>query len=131
MKKSNKISRISSPEELNKHLQSTSFFTWIALGTVIFCVIGLFVWAFVYKIKYVIANVATINHGEVNLVLNKEDLSSLKVGQKVYIENIEGSILSIKEDGYPVISNFSLDDGSYDYYIVIKEMRPIDYFTNK
>ena len=54
-----------------------------------------------------------------------------KVGQKVYISSLEGEILEIKDAGNPIVSAFTLADGDYDYLIILKEMRPIDYFSTR
>ena len=51
----------------------------------------------------------------------------LKVGQKVYILDQVGEIVSIR-DRQPVVSSFSLVDGEYEYTL-INEMRPIDFLV--
>ena len=130
MKTKKAISKISSPDELNKRIESTNPVTWIALFSVILCLAGFFAWAFLTKIEYKIKGMAFIDNGKVTLTLKEKDLKQLQVGQKVYISKIEGEILSIKEDVYPVVSNYSLDDGDYEYYIITNTIRPIDYFRN-
>ena len=130
MKKKNKS--ISSPEELNSHLQHSSPTTWIVLGLVIATLIGFFAWSFIYKLKIKISGNAVINSGNVTLNVLEKDLDKLEVGQLVYISNKEGKIASINDDGQPVVSNFDLEDGdNYKYYVVIKEMRPIDFLIGK
>ncbi len=131
MKKDNLSQKITNPEDLNSYLESTKPITWIILISVLLCLAGLFVWSFLAKITYKISGTALIESGEVTLNIEQSKLSELKVGQKVYISSQEGEILNIQEDGYPIISTFTLDDGQYDYYIVTKEMRPVDYFFNK
>ena len=118
---------ISNPDELNKHLQYTSITTWIVLGAVILSLTALLVWSFVYKIQDKITGKAVITSGEAALVVEESQKSRLAVGQKVYIADKVGEILSIN-DGNPVVSLFDLEDGSnYTYTIVVKEMRPIDF----
>ena len=131
MKKNNLSQKITNPEDLNNYLESTKPITWIILFSVIICLVGLFVWSFFAKITFKIYGTALIESGEVTLNIEESKLSELKVGQEVYISSQKGEILNIKEDGYPVISTFTLDDGQYDYYIVIKETKPVDYFFNK
>ena len=118
---------ISNPDELNKHLQYTSITTWIVLGAVILSLAGLFTWSFVYKIQEKITGKASISSGAVSLTIEESQKPRLAVGQKVYIADKVGEILSIN-DGNPVVSLFDLEDGSnYTYTIVVKEMRPIDF----
>lgn len=130
MKKKNKT--ITNPDELNKSLSYSSPITWITLSTVILLLIGFFVWSFIYKIQIKVSGLATINSGNVTLHVDDSDLSSLKQGQYVYISGQKGEILSINEsDKQPVVSSFSLDDGEYNYYIVIGEKKPIDFWFDK
>ena len=130
MKKKNKT--ITNPDELNKSLSYSSPITWITLSTVIILLIGFFVWSFIYKIQIKVSGLATINSGNVILHVDDSDLSSLKQGQYVYISGQKGEIISINEsDKQPVVSSFSLDDGEYNYYIVIGEKKPIDFWFDK
>ena len=130
MKKKNKT--ITNPDELNKSLSYSSPITWITLSTVIILLIGFFVWSFIYKIQIKVSGLATINSGKVTLHVDDSDLSSLKQGQYVYISGQKGEIISINEsDKQPVVSSFSLDDGEYNYYIVIGEKKPIDFWFDK
>lgn len=127
MSKINKNIGITNPDELNKHLQYTSITTWIVLGAVILSLAGLFTWSFIYKIQEKITGMASISSGAVTLTIEESQKPRLAVGQKVYIADKVGEILSF-DDGNPVVSLFDLEDGSnYIYTIVVKEMRPIDF----
>ena len=130
MAKKNEI-EINSPEDLNKQLRSAKPFTWCVLGAVILALIALILWSFFTKITYKIDGMAHISSGEVSLVIEEKRLPELEVGQKVYISNIEGQITKINEDKTPVITTFELEDGDYPYVLIIKIIRPIDYFTRK
>lgn len=124
MKKNNKS--ITNPDELNENLQYNSPITWIVLSLVMLLLLAFFSWSFIYKIKIKIDGKANINDCQVALRVEESSLNKLKIGQKVYISGIEGQILSFNEE-QPVVSNFDLDDGEYDCYILIKEARPIDF----
>lgn len=121
---------ISSPDELNKALQYTSPLTWIILGLSICALVAFFVWSSIYKLKIKISGVASVKDGNVVLSVNENDLAKLKEGQKVYINDLEGTITSIS-DNKPVVSNFDLADGEYNYTVIINEVRPIDFLFNK
>ena len=116
---------ITNPDELNKNLQYSSPITWIILTSVVFLLLGFFVWSFLFKIKEKVSGTANITNHEVTLLVEEESLSKLKVGQKVYIANLEAEIISF-DDNQPIVSSLSLADGDYEYYVVIKEIRPVD-----
>ena len=122
--KKNKVS-ISNPEELEKNLQYTSPVTWIALGVVFCLIVGLFVWSCVFKIKDKITGSASVKDGEVTLVIEPKVAPKLVKGQKVYINELEGEILTFVDD-QPIVSYFALEDGEYEYSLFI-EVKPIEY----
>ena len=122
---------ISNPDELNKHLQYSSPVTWIILSLVILLIAGFFTWSALYKLDVKVSGNATISGGVATLNVNEDSLSKLEVGQKVYISKQEGEILSFDENKQPVVSNFSISDGEYSYYIVIKQIRPINFLIDK
>lgn len=123
---------ISSPEELNKHLQHTSPGTWIVLSLVIAILLGFFVWSFIYKITYKLFCTAQVSSNEVTLNIDAKDLSKLAKNQKVVISGKEGKILSINDEGQPIVSNFTLADGEYkNCYVVIREVKPVDFLIGK
>lgn len=129
MKKS--VTNITNPEDLDKALKHTSLMTWISLGIVAALLVSFFVWSLLYKIAIKITGIANINSNEVTLHVEKSHLSELMVGQKVFIKDQEGEILSIKVDGQPTVSKMTLADGEYPYYIVIKQVRPFDFLIGK
>ena len=128
MKDKKALTIVNSPEDLNKTLKSTHPITWVVLTSVLLSLVAFFVWSMMAEIEYKIKGTATLVAGEATLNIKEKDLSKLKVGQKVVISSKEGTIKEIKDDGYPVISNFELNDGNYEYYIVIKTIKPIEYF---
>ena len=124
MKKNSR--NFTNPDDLNKNLQYSSPSTWITLSVVILLLIGFFTWSCIYKIKIKITGIASIVSGTATLNVNESKLNQLKKGQKVYISNQVGEILSF-DNKQPVVSTFTLDDGKYAYYIIIGEMRPVDF----
>ena len=122
--------RISNPDELNKYLQHTSFFTWLILGLVTAILVAFFAWAFIFRLTIKVIGKADVESNVVTLHIKDADLEKIAIGQKVYIEDLEGEIISIV-DNQPVVSTFALANGEYDYRIIIGETRPIDYLLNK
>ena len=127
----NKEKKISSPEKLNDYLKATSIFTWILLGIVIFCLLGIFIWSFSAKITYKIEGEARINGGILSIEIDEKRLNELSVGQVVYVGSCEGVIKSIGEDNKPIISGIDLEDGEYSYTIILKTIHPIEYLFNR
>lgn len=123
--------RITSPDELDKHLQSSSPATWIVLGAAIGAMLAFFVWSFLYKIPVRLSGSATVEAGQATLVVNEQAKDKLVAGQKIYILDQEG-VLAFDGD-QPVVYNLNLDDGNYTYRtdLVISEIRPIDFLLNK
>lgn len=123
--------RITSPDELDKHLQSSSPATWIVLGAAIGAMLAFFVWSFLYKIPVRLSGSATVEAGQATLVVNEQSKDKLAAGQKIYILDQEG-VLAFDGD-QPVVYNLNLDDGNYTYRtdLVIREIRPIEFLLNK
>ena len=126
MKKENVT--ISSPDELNAHLQSSSPVTWIALGTVIALVLGLFVWSGVYELPIMISGAASVTNGIASLTVEERAKDKLEAGQIIYILDKDG-YLSYDEDNNPVVLNINLSDGQYTYRTdtELEKIRPIQY----
>ena len=122
--------RISNPDELNKHLQYTSPLTWILLFVVTAVLISFFAWSFLYKLTIKLTGKADVSSGEVTLHIKDTDINKLEIGQKVYIADKEGEIISFVDD-QPKVTDFALDDGEYTYTIVIGQTRPIDFLLSK
>lgn len=121
---------ISNPEDLEKHHKYPSPYTWIAITIIASILLSVFAWAFFFKIKHKVIGKANIDNNVVTLVVKKEDRDKLLVGQMVYILDKVGEIISF-ENGEPVLTPFSLEDGQYNYSIVVKESHPIDFLFGK
>ena len=119
--------KITNTDELSKSLSYSSPVTWIVLGAAILLLAGFFAWSFLYTIQVKSFGTAHIESGVATLKVEESALDKLQEGQKVYISGIEGKILSF-DDEQPVVSTFALADGDYDYYIVLSEMKPIDFW---
>ena len=117
---------VSSPEQLDKYLRSTKPITWIILFSIVFSLVGFFIWASVAKITYKITGTAHIRGGETTLIIKEERKFELKAGQIIHIADQERTITEVK-DGYPIFLPFALEDNDYQYYIVTKQIRPIEY----
>ena len=123
--------RLLSPDRLNDYLKATNIVTWLLLGVVIVCLLGVFVWSFIANITYKIEGNATFNGGVLTLEIEDNRKEELKVGQVIYISDQEGKITDIDDNGMPVIADINLSDGNYEYTIVIKTIHPIEFLYNR
>ena len=118
---------ISKPEELNNYLKATSFVTWLLLGFVMLSLVAILVWSCISKIEYKIEGNAIVSNGVISFEMNESSKKELEVGQVIYIDDKEGTIISFNDDGMIDISIDDLDDGNYKYIIIIKSIHPIEY----
>ena len=116
---------ISNPDELNKRLQRTSPVAWVSLAVCVLAMAGFLAWSFLYRFQDKIVGSAHIDNGQASLVVDASKKSKLAVGQKVYIAEQVGEIVSLNNDNL-VVSSFSLPNGDYTYTIV-REVRPVDF----
>lgn len=122
---------VSNPDELNKYLQKSSFVVWFILGIVVSILLSFFVWSMIYKVKVKISGLADISSGEVTLHVEEKSLKQLEIGQKVFIQNQELEISSLDDNNQPTLTKSTLEDGEYPYYIVVKEVKPIEFLIGK
>ena len=122
--------RISTPEKLNEHLQATSPVTWILLGAIILCLFGFFIWSFTANITYKLQGTAVVSDGVITFECDEARLKDIEVGQKVIIDGSSGEVTSIT-DGDIKVSINDLNDGEYQYTIILKTIHPIEYLTGK
>ena len=120
------VQSIASPEALNKRLQKTSPATWVVLIGVIAVLVAFFAWSFVTKISVELTGSASLVANEASLKIKEKDLGKIEVGQKVYILEQEGKVIS--KDGDKVIASpFNLADGEQYTYTLFVEFRPISF----
>ena len=121
---------IANPDELNKHLQHSSPLTWVILGVVIALLAALFTWSALGTVRFKLLGKASVLQGEATLVVETKDRTKLALGQKVVINGKEGSITSLTEET-AIAGPFELADGDYSYYVVLAEKHPIEFFFGK
>jgi len=123
--------RITTPEKLNENLQATSPVTWIMLGVVILALIGIFVWSFLATITYKVEGRASVKDGVATVVIDENRKDEIHVGQTVTISSETVKITGLDDDGRPVVSFVSLQDGEYACTVITKSIHPIEYLTNR
>ena len=125
MKKENQ--NISNPDELNKILQKTNPLVWITLGIVLLVLVLLLVWSVITTLEIKTHGTANVKSQMASIYVDEAKADGIDVGDKIYISDKEGEIVGVENDGHYTSSNIQLDDGEYDAYIVVKEIRPIEF----
>ncbi len=125
MKKENQ--NISNPDELNKILQKTNPLVWITLGVVLLVLVLLLVWSVITTLEIKTHGTANVKSQMASIYVDEAKADGIDVGDKIYISDKEGEIVGVENDGHYTSSNIQLDDGEYDAYIVVKEIRPIEF----
>ena len=122
---------IASPEELDKHLQSSSPMTWIVLFSTIAAMLALFVWSCVYELPIKLSGAATVEAGQASLVVEEQYKDKLIEGTEVYILDQPGKVTYVEDKA--VVSNLNLADGRYTYRtkIEIRRIHPIEYLLKR
>ena len=131
-KKDKKVNKnISGPEELDKILKRTNPVVWIVLGAHILLLLNFFLWTVLATIEQKVEMTAVVSDRSVAIYSEEESVKSISAGQKVYIEDEAGTVLSVEDDGTILISDMSLKDGAYKCKIVIREIKPVEFLMNK
>ena len=128
-KKVNK--NISGPEELDKILKRTNPVVWIVLGAHILLLLIFFLWTILATIEQKVEMTAVVSDQNVAIYSEEESVKSIAAGQKVYIDDEAGTVLSVEDDGTVLISDMPLKDGAYKCTIVIREIKPVEFLMNK
>lgn len=122
---------INNPDELNKILQKTNPLVWITLAVVLILLAMLYAWAFVTTLEIKVPGKADVREQVATVYVDENKADEVQIGQKIYISNEEGTIANVTEDGGFISTPIKLDDGGYDSYIVVKEVRPISFLFGK
>lgn len=131
-KKDKKVNKnISGPEELDKILKRTNPVVWIVLGVHILLLLNFFLWTIFATIEQKVEMTAVVSDRSVAIYSEEESVKSIAAGQKVYIEDEAGTVLSVEDDGTVLISDMPLKDGAYKCKIIIREIKPVEFLMNK
>ena len=125
----NRETGIASPEELNEKLQHSSVWTWLVLGISFLLLGGVFGWAAFGTVEMKAYGTADLVSGVATLHLDEKDASKVAVGQCVYIEGKQGEIYDVSS--LPLAKQFDLPDQEYSFYVVVKQMKPIEFLWGK
>lgn len=144
------IQRVTAPEQLNDYIKVTSPSVWMLLGAVLFLLVGITIWGVFGQLETAVNAVAVSSNGQFTVYVSEADAEKLQQGQKVVVDEQQGSIASMAKqvmpareclDEYglhclnmtgeewvlPVQADLSLPDGTYSARIIIDSVNPISF----
>ena len=146
------LDRVTSVEELDKYIKTTTPSLWLLLASIIVFLLGIIVWAVVGKINVESVSGCNVNNGSVTCLITEERVDKLNENSYIEInekiininkvdgpfkadENKDQSMLhnSLVEEGswyYEVSGTCELSNGSYKGKVVFEEISPIIYVIN-
>ena len=129
------LDKVKSPESLDDYIRVSNPGVWLLLVSVIALLIGAIVWGIFGHIDSTVPTTVHIENGTAVCYIAEENITSVKVGQTVKLEDCEVVIESIgqkDETGYPcVLSDISsLSDGFYEGKVIVKSFKPMSFILN-
>lgn len=146
------IDRVNSPEQLNDYIRVANPSVWILLVAIVFLLVGVVIWGVFGTVETKVNTTLIAQNGTVSAYVSSDNLSSLKEGMTVRVDDKEGEIERISKIPVEVTDSFSsyflylsslqtgdfvyevsvnvpeLEDGVYSASIVVDSINPI-YFV--
>lgn len=146
------LDKISSPEDLDRYIKTTTPSLWLLLISVILFLVGIIVWATLSTVSIESESTCNVSNGVVTCYITENRVESLKKDTYIEINNNKYPITKFNgpieaeeysytaelhnsgiEKGtwyYEINSNCDLKDGKYDGRVVFEEINPISFVIN-
>ena len=129
------LDKVKSPESLDDYIRVSNPGVWLLLVSVIVLLLGACVWGIFGHIDSTVPTTVHIENGTAVCYIAEENITSVKVGQTVKIEDCEAVIESVGNktaDGYVcTLSDISeLADGFYEGNIIVESYKPLSFILN-
>lgn len=151
-RKSN-MDRLKSPEQLDDYIRVSNPGVWMILACVIILLIGMCVWGIFGKLNTTVTMPAVSYEGKTVCYVSQDDLTGIKAGMKVTIDESEYVItaidatpvmiteefeayalhigdLQIGEWVYEIIIDAELNDGIYEARVITESVAPVFFLLN-
>lgn len=121
------IDRVSSPEQLNEYIRVANPGVWMVLAAIVILLIGAVVWGVVGHIDTTVTAVSVVENGTMRVYVKETDVGKIKLGQKVRMEDGEGTVAEIAAEPVMVDGQFTdymchigaLHSGEWVYAVVV------------
>ncbi len=146
------IDRVNSPEQLNDYIRVANPSVWILLAAIVVLLVGVVIWGVFGSVETKVNTTLIVQNGTVSAYVSSDNISSLKEGMTVRVDDKEGVIESINKTPVEISNTFSsyflylsglqtgdfvyevnvnlsgVEDGIYSASIVVDSINPI-YFV--
>ena len=129
------LDKVKSPENLDDYIQVSNPGVWLLLISVIVLLAGACVWGIFGHIDSTVPATVHIENGQAVCEIAEEDISSVKVGLTVKLEDCEAVIEAIgnkTDNGYvcTVSDESALPDGFYEGKVIVERYKPLSFILN-
>ena len=146
------LDRVSSVEDLDKYIKTTTPSLWLLLASIIILLVGVIVWAVVGKINVETVSACSVTSGKITCFVNEDRVESINEDSFIEINDtvikinkVNGPIEANEQSDkaalhtsniqigtwyYEVIGACNLSDGNYKGKVVFEEVSPITYVIN-
>lgn len=131
----NVFKKLSDPEDLNGYIKVSTPSAWLITIGALFFVVGVCVWMFFGVINTKIDTTVVANDGVVQAIVERDDMQKIQKNMKVKVSGNDFEVARVgdfddKINGYRVFINGNMENGVYPAEIILKSVRPIDFFAN-
>lgn len=146
------LDRVSSVEDLDKYIKTTTPSLWLLLASIIVFLVGIIAWAAIGKINVESVTGINVTSGNITCIVAEEKYELIDEDSFIEIDNKEYKITDVKgpykanqesnssllhtsniEDDawyYEVIGTGDLKDGDYKGKVVFEQVSPITFIIN-
>ena len=138
------MKQVASPDKLNDYISVAAPSTWIFLGAILIFLAGICIWGVTGRMDTTVKCSAIVEQGEVTCYVKEADLTEVKEGMEVKIEDKTCKVqkVDVKEpvkkaqtqentSVYRVdAGKTDLTDGAYQASIVVESISPIKFIFN-
>lgn len=150
------LDRIGSPEQLTDYIRVSTPSVWLVLLAIVILLIAALVWSVFGALPNNVTLNGIVQDGVGTCYVDKEMMSSLKVGMTVKVGEVSGSVAGVSqtpltqtelkatytndqqaarltagEENYPVqVNGLKIADGMYEMVITVDSDKPISFLLN-
>lgn len=119
------LEKISSPEKLNDYISVTNPGVWLLLASIVIVLLGAVIWGVFGKLETRIKVPAIVGEEGTVLYVEASEISKIKGGLEVEINETEGKVISLGLNGskaYEVLGDLALTESGYSPGDVLYEV---------
>lgn len=91
------MEQLTSPEKLDDYIRVSTPSIWLLLGAILIFLAGILVWGTFGHLDVTVDSAAVVQNGELICYIDAEDISTVKPGMKVTVDQKESQVRKISE----------------------------------